>query len=370
VHVDAIDSAGEKGAGLMVFEQVLQRLRSACNLLREAGARRFVITADHGFLLLDDAVRQTHARAKDGAVAAPRDLEVAADHPGEVRVPLSQLDYEGVDGLQLMMPAGIAVFDIGKRMLSFVHGGGSLQERVIPVLTIVHRSSGAGGDAMAYGIKARAQEGVAGLHSIAAKVQVLAQHALDFGGRRQVELALQVEGEGEVQVDGVQTRGGAVVRAGSIVANVDADFEVFFKLVGPRESRVRVALVHPLHEVEVAACVLEEFFTVSALGVRAEPPTAAAAAVSAKPPVAAEPPKPAARAWLEAFADAGVRELFEHLAAHGVVTEDQAAKMLGGARGVRRFSGAFEEHIKKAPFIVRIETVGGVKRYVREGQER
>lgn len=371
VHVDAIDSAGEKGAGLMVFEQVLQRLRSACNLLREAGARRFVITADHGFLLLDDAVRQTLTHGQK-TVPWRRHVisEVAADHPGEVRVPLSQLDYEGVDGLQLMMPAGIAVFDIGKRMLSFVHGGGSLQERVIPVLTIVHRSGGAGGDAMAYGIKARAQEGVAGLHSIAAKVQVLAQHALDFGGRRQVELALQVEGEAEVQVDGVQTRGGAVVRAGSIVANVDADFEVFFKLVGPRESRVRVALVHPLHEVEVAACVLEEFFTVSALGVRAEPPTAATAPVSAKPPVAAEPPKPAARAWLEAFADAGVRELFEHLAAHGVVTEDQAAKMLGGARGVRRFSGAFEEHIKKAPFIVRIETVGGVKRYVREGQER
>jgi hypothetical protein len=373
VHVDAIDSAGEKGNGLMVFELVLQRLRSACNLLREAGARRFVITADHGFLLLDDAVRQTQAHGRKidpwrRHVLSP----VAADHAGEVRVPLAQLDYEGVDGLQLMMPEGIAVFDIGKRTLSFVHGGGSLQERVIPVLTIVHRSGGAGGDTMAYGVKARAQEGVAGLHSIAAKVHVLAQHALDFGGRRQVELALQVEGEAEVQVDNLQTRGGAVMRAGSIVATVDADFEVFFRLVGPQESRVRVALVHPMHEVEVAACVLEEFFTVSALGVRAEPPAAAAAPVSAKAPGAAEAPKPAAtgRAWLEAFADAGVRELFEHLAAHGVVTEDQAAKMLGGARGVRRFSGAFEEHIKKAPFIVRIETVGGVKRYVREGQER
>ncbi len=377
VHVDAIDSAGEKGAGLMVFEQVLQRLRSALNLLREAGARRFVITADHGFLLLDDAVRQTQKHGQKTVPFRRHVLStVAADHPDEVRVPLSQLEYEGVDGLQLMMPEGIAVFDIGKRMLSFVHGGGSLQERVIPVLTIVHRSSGAGGDTMAYGIKARAQEGVAGLHSIAAKVQVLAQHALDFGGRRQVELALQVEGEAEVQVDGVQTRGGAVVRAGSIVATVDAEFEVFFKLVGAHESRVRVALVHPMHEVEVAACVLEEFFTVTAVGVRAEPPKAAAATVSAaaqkSAETPAEAPRPAAtgRAWLEAFADAGVRELFEHLAAHGVVTEDQAVKMLGGARGVRRFSGAFEEHKKRAPFIVRIETVGGVKRYVREGQER
>jgi sugar phosphate isomerase/epimerase len=98
VHVDAIDSAGEKGVGLTTFEQVLQRLRRPGNLLREAGARRFVITADHGFLLLDDAVRAgADARAQDRPVATARDLEVAADHRDEVRVPLEQLDYEGVD---------------------------------------------------------------------------------------------------------------------------------------------------------------------------------------------------------------------------------------------------------------------------------
>lgn len=373
VHVDAIDSAGEKGNGLMVFASVLQRLRAAWNLLREAGARRFVITADHGFLLLDDGVRQVQAHGRKIDPSRRHVLSpVAADHPGEVRVPLSQLDYEGVDGQQLMMPEGIAVFDIGRRPLGFVHGGGSLQERVIPVLTIAHRSGGAGGDAIAYSIKARAQEGVMGMHSIAARVSMLAQHALDFGARRQVELALRVEGEDEVQVEALDTRGGALARAGSILATVDADFELFFRLVGPGESRVRVALVHPLHEVELAACVLEEYFTVSAAVVRPEPPTPAATPDATKAPAPPQPPKPATtgRAWLDAFADAGVRELFEHLAAHGVVTEDQATRMLGGARGLRRFSGAFEEHIKKAPFVVRIETVGGVKRYVRERQER
>ena len=369
VHVGAIDSAGEKGHGLMVFGQVLQRLRAAWNLLREAEARRFVITADHGFLLLDDAVRQTQ---KYGRKNDPERryviTDVAADHADEVRVPLAQLDYEGVDGLQLLMPEGIAVFDIGKRMLTFVHGGNSLQERVIPVLTIVHRTSGAGGDAIAYGIEARVQEGVAGLHSITAKVRVLAQHALEFGGRRQVELALRVEGEDEVQIDGIQTRGGAVVGAGSIVATVDADFEVFFRLVGPREARVRVELYHPMHEVDVAPCMLEERFTVSALGVR-KPEEAK---TDAPTPAPASPARPAAagRAWLEAFTDPGVRELFEHLAAHGVVTSDQATRMLGSERALRRFSTTFEEHAKKAPFVVRIESVGGVKRYVREGQER
>jgi hypothetical protein len=369
VHVDAIDSAGEKGNGLMVFEQVLQRLRAAWNLLREANARRFVITADHGFLLLDDAVRQAQAHGRKIDPWRRHVIsDIAADHVDEVRVPLAQLDYEGVDGLQLMMPAGIAVFDIGKKTLSFVHGGNSLQERVIPVLTIEHRTTGAGGDAIAYGIKARAQEGVAGMHSLSARVSVSAQHALDFGGRRQVELALRVEGEDDIQVEGLDTRGGAVVRAGSIVATIDAEFEVFFRLVGPREARVCVELYHPTHEVEVAPCVLEERFAVSALGVRVreEPAQPEDKATPASTPKQAA----AGREWLEAFTDAGVRELFEHLAAHGVVTSDQASRMLGSERALRRFSNTFEEHARKAPFGVRIDTVGGVKRYVREGQER
>jgi hypothetical protein len=78
--------------------------------------RRFVITADHGFLLLDDAVRQAQAHGRKIDPWRRHVIsEVAADHPTRCACRWSQLDYEGVDGLQLMMPAGIAVFDIGKR---------------------------------------------------------------------------------------------------------------------------------------------------------------------------------------------------------------------------------------------------------------
>ena len=52
-----------------------------------------------------------------------------------------------------------------------------------------------------------------------------------------------------------------------------------------------------------------------------------------------------------------------------IVTEDEAARMLGGPRALRSFSKEFEAHVKKAPFSARIENVGGVKRYVREGQK-
>jgi hypothetical protein len=138
-----IDEAGEHGVGPAFFDHAIQRLRAAWRLLRDAGVRRFVITADHGFLLVDSATVsvQGHGRKVDPQrrhVLSP----LAADHQGEVRVPLDALGYEGSD-LHLMMPQGIALFDTGlgtgfdggRRRRGFVHGGNSLQERVIPVLT-------------------------------------------------------------------------------------------------------------------------------------------------------------------------------------------------------------------------------------------
>ena len=59
--------------------------------------------------------------------------------------------------------------------------------------------------------------------------------------------------------------------------------------------------------------------------------------------------------------------MFQQLAAHGEVTEAEAAAMLGGQRALRRFSMRFEELAEKVPFGVRIDAVAGVKRYVREG---
>ena len=87
IHSDEIDRAGERGVGPAVFDQVMQKLRAAWKLLRDVGVRRFVFTADHGFLLIDEGARtaQAHGRKVD-----PKRRHVfssvAADHEGEVRV--------------------------------------------------------------------------------------------------------------------------------------------------------------------------------------------------------------------------------------------------------------------------------------------
>ena len=44
-----------------------------------------------------------------------------------------------------------------------------------------------------------------------------------------------------------QTRGGARLEGGAILAGVGEEFELFFKLTGPDDARVQVAVVRTLH---------------------------------------------------------------------------------------------------------------------------
>ena len=379
VHVDAIDSAGEKGNGLRVFDQVLQSLRAAWNLLREAGARRFVFTSDHGFLLLDDTVRATQRHGSKIVPSRRHALgTLPEDNRDEVRVPLAQLEYEDPQDLHLMMPEGTAVFDVGKRSLSFVHGGGSLQERVIPVLTIVHRGSG-GGDSLTYAIQAHRGLPFDDFHCVRGQIQVVAQHGLNFGGKKEIELGLRALGEPDVQVELRQVRGGASRRGDAIFARVDEDFEVFFKLIGAREARVQLQLYHPTAAADVQPTAIEDRFLVGVRRVEVAPPQPEQAAPKAPsgpktttPPSGTTPTSTSAstqssgREWLALFTDDGVRAVFEHLAVHGVITEAEVTRMLGSGRAFRKFSRQFEELARKAPFVARIANVGGVKRYTRE----
>jgi PglZ domain len=366
VHSREIDEAGEKGVGPAVFDLVLQKLRAAWRVLREAGVRRFVFTADHGFLLLDDdpAAVQVRGRRADPQrrhVFSP----VAADRAGEVRVALTDLRYEG-SGTNVIFPESTTVFDTGRRGVGFAHGGNSLQERVIPVLTVVHRTA-AGGNGVRYGVTARAREGVAGMHCVEATVEVLAQQSLDFGGVKEIELALRVPDADGVLVELCQARGRARIAGSVVAATVGEPFEIFFRLSGTTDVRALVEIYHPSAVADVAPGTPDARFAVTAT--RTPAPTSAEstpAPVPSGPAPAASGPAAGAQ-WLEQFPDPGVRQVFEHLAAHGAVTEAEATAMLGGPRGLRRFTLQFETHAQKAPFAVHIDVVAGVKRYVREG---
>lgn len=357
VHSQEIDKAGEAGVGLLSFEKALQDLLAAWRLLRDAGVSRFVITADHGFLLLDELGPQAQAHGRKIDPSRRHVLStLTAELPGEVNVSLASLNYLDADE-QLILPETVAVFDTGRRAGGFVHGGNSLQERVIPVLTVAHHRA-PGADTSRYEVIAEPRDPVLGVHCLWAHLEMVSQRALAFGGARVVNLALRAVDHPQVQVKLREVRGSATLDGSLIQARVGDPFELFFELSGPIEARVQVELHHPSAVAEVTPCQVGRF-AVSVVGgsaTRSEPPAAA--------------PADTDRAWLGELPEGGVRELFAHLAAHGVVTELEAARMLGSPRALRSFSRDFERYAAKAPFEVRIDAVAHVKRYVREGGSR
>lgn len=354
VHSHEIDDAGEAGVGLPTFEGIVAQVKAAWLRLKAAKVGKFVITSDHGFLLLDEttAVRP-YGKKTDPlsryVLSAERRIE-----PGTLTVSLTELGYEGRDGY-LLFPEDTAVFDTGGKRPSFVHGGNSPQERIIPVLTV----SGAAvqADLGAYLVEARKSEDALGFQRVRARLLYDAASAsgLPFERSTPIELVIRAAGRADVHVVVRGVAGPGREKAGRLLVPVGEDWtEVFLTIEGPQDEQVRLELLH-LDAVErVAPGQVEGWFVV-------EGKTGAGQG---------HPLVPTAHTadWLGSLPDDGTRQVFSHLERHGVVTETEAVQMLGSPRAFRRFSGRFEEFLVCTPLRVRIEVTPEGKRYLKEGR--
>jgi hypothetical protein len=146
VRSQEIDALGEKNELLArnVMDTVIGNLARAVRRLAGMGFERFLLTADHG--------HQFSARKdEDQKVEAPLGgtLELhrrcwigrgAGHTPGTVTVKAPELGYDS--NLEFIFPAGLGVFMAGGG-LAYHHGGCTLQEMVIPVISFRMKVSGA-----------------------------------------------------------------------------------------------------------------------------------------------------------------------------------------------------------------------------------
>lgn len=345
-----IDDAGEANVGLATFEQTLRQLRSAIFLLEGAGAKRIVVTADHGFLLLDE----TTAVRPYGTRRDPERRHVFAaekrQEAGMVAVPLSDLGYEGVEG-NLLFLEDTTVFATGVAGATFVHGGNSLPERVIPVLVLTEARASAAGEAE-WRIEAEASGELLGFSCLKVRVAP-APGSLAFAERSEVTLALRAAGRSDIDVLLRDARGAGTVRGGRIELRSGTEWtELFFSLEGPVDEKVRVEVFHPDGVVRAAPVSPESRF-----------------GVTGRKAGGASSPSPATvTAWQSDLPDEGARKVFIHLSLHGSITEVEATRLLGSARAFRSFSARFDDLKTRVPFETRVETTPEGKRYVREGE--
>ncbi len=141
VRSQELDSAGESGmlnAAWSQFNAVLELLRNLVARLGQAGVRRIVITADHGFVTLSRGLGPD--RAIDPPLGGTGELhrrgwvgKGASTTPSTLRVPLASTGVPS--DLDIIVPRGLAVFRAGGSK-QFFHGGLSPQELLIPVIVV------------------------------------------------------------------------------------------------------------------------------------------------------------------------------------------------------------------------------------------
>jgi hypothetical protein len=136
VRSQEIDLAGETGFASYVMETVVANIARAARKLASAGVEAFVVSADHGHQF---ASRKEEDMRIDSPGGDTVDLHRrcwigrgGATPPGTIRVSAAELGYDS--DLDFVFPKSLGVFKSGGD-LAYHHGGISLQEMVVPVVT-------------------------------------------------------------------------------------------------------------------------------------------------------------------------------------------------------------------------------------------
>jgi len=140
VRSQEIDLIGESDGGFVarqLMSGIIGNIARAIRKLAAAGIENFVITADHGHQF---SVRKDDDMKTDNPGGDTLDIHRrcwighgGATPPGTVRITGAELGYD--TNLDFVFPTGLGVFKTGGG-LSFHHGSVSLQELLVPVVSL------------------------------------------------------------------------------------------------------------------------------------------------------------------------------------------------------------------------------------------
>lgn len=349
VHSGDIDTAGEKGHGLTTFERTLTDIRGAIRLLRKAGVERVVITADHGFLLQDDTTSRRIEQGKKTSPQARYSVSPTPENDGDrISASPQALSYEvGDQSVNFVFPRDTSLFDTGGALETYVHGGNSPQERIIPVLSM--EAGKPGGSTRQFELTVDKRPPINDMQRIEVRVTT-DQTALDFGDYTELELALRAPDDPGVDIELQTVAGASELKGDTFTAPLDEPVEVLFRATGSSQRQVPVEVRAPTMTDAVKAGRTEKRFAVEVRGTADESGDTESSSTG-----------------LEALPDDGTREVFEHLVKYESISESDATEILGSSVAFRQFSRNLEEYVERVSFDVKVESVDFQKLYRRVG---
>jgi hypothetical protein len=362
-----LDSAGEHNLHLGTFDQTLRLLKSAISLLQQAGIERFIITADHGFLL-QDASAESHPFGVSMRVPERRHalLKQPSGMSDVLEVRLSALEYDVDEDLYLVLRPDTALWQTREKIAPFAHGGNSLQERVIPLL-VVSRQGAKGTTTSKYEVVANAEPTHLGRQrlKVAVRLQTRETASLGFASPKSITLALRVPGRPDIAISVLDAGPPAKLSEGRILLppNKEAAL-VEFELEAALDEKVKVEIFHPDAVEDVTAKLVDGFFEVARnrrLGKAKTDGSVPPPASTPRPPAAAQ-----AEDWAAAIADEGYRKAFRIIHQRRMINEEELEDLLGSARRVRAWGRQYEELLPLVPFGIEIASADGLKVWIRK----
>jgi hypothetical protein len=147
VYSGTIDKLGENLDDDEAFSQVASHVddvERTVQRLKQAGYTRFVITSDHGFLYTDRLSDDLKVESPDLAPIVKRRFAAAdsdtplVDTDEFIEIDPDALSDLGIDApdLKLLFPRSVACFKAQGGNMRYFHGGISLQELLVPCLTV------------------------------------------------------------------------------------------------------------------------------------------------------------------------------------------------------------------------------------------
>lgn len=347
-----IDKMGESGAldyGIDYFEKGLARLKTAVIKLKENGYEQFIITADHGFILGDESLETGKAPKLE---CADRRYAFGAERNSEnlVSVSLNQLNYSNSG------TGNWFVFERSTHLLtnqsrtSFYHGGNTLQERLVPVISFsltkdLPNNSGI------FELTVQKKPAVLGFHriSICPISKVPGLFSLPH-----VEVQLVSDVDVLVEIGDIV---GAQRKGDILTLPLARESEIYFKLCNGPRSKAQIYFKATQQRTVLQHSEYSEYFEVENynLDVELEKPKKK---TKNEPPVSSGYSETIPQEFHAALA---------HLEKHGSLTEKFLVNTLGNdsgaARMSRRFANKIGEWLKELPFDVYIEQTAEGKEY-------
>lgn len=178
----ALDNIGENAQelALTAFSEIIKQVEQAIRKFRGAGIREIHVLTDHGFMLLNTVGEETKVPVKNVPAFKKGSRYLVGENLGQT----DQISFiiPGSDKLEAWFPCGVGVFKTPGKY-NYAHGGVSIQEIVIPCLTVKQEEIG---DIIDVEIQAPAE-----IRQKLEKVKIIPKAATVFGKAREIELVLQ-----------------------------------------------------------------------------------------------------------------------------------------------------------------------------------